>query len=90
MVDEQWGFVEKNGSHFVVNGDQPFFVHGFNTYWLMVFAVDPATRCKVSDVFREATSAGLNVCRTWAFNDGGWRALQVSPLVYDEQVFVVR
>ncbi|RZR71765.1 hypothetical protein BHM03_00007143 [Ensete ventricosum] len=86
MEDEAWGAVERRGTHFVVRG-RPFLVHGFNTYWLMVFAADPATRCKVSDVFKDAADAGLTVCRTWAFNDGGWRALQISPFVYDEEVF---
>ncbi|RWW66598.1 hypothetical protein BHE74_00026023 [Ensete ventricosum] len=86
MEDEAWGAVERRGTHFVVRG-RPFLVHGFNTYWLMVFAADPATRCKVSDVFKDAADAGLTVCRTWAFNDGGWRALQISPCVYDEEVF---
>ena len=33
--------------------------------------------------------AGLSVCRTWAFSDGGDRALQISPGVYDERVFQV-
>ncbi|TVU27305.1 hypothetical protein EJB05_29906 [Eragrostis curvula] len=34
-----------------------------------------------------AGDAGLNVCRTWAFNDGGHRALQIRPFSYDEEVF---
>lgn len=88
MEDDSWLLVEKKGGHFAA-GDRPFSVHGFNTYWLMVFAADPDTRSKVSDVLREASSAGLNVCRTWAFNDGGWRALQISPHVYDDQVLEV-
>ncbi|XP_039128178.1 mannan endo-1,4-beta-mannosidase 6-like isoform X2 [Dioscorea cayenensis subsp. rotundata] len=78
--------VEKKGNQFII-GDWPFYVNGFNTYWLMIFAVDPSTRAKVTDVFQQASSAGLTVCRTWAFNDGGWRALQKSPSSYDEQVF---
>lgn len=78
--------VEKNGAQFQEKG-QPFYVNGFNTYWLMVFAADQATRDKVSEVFKQAAAVGLNVCRTWAFNDAGWRALQISPSVYDEQVF---
>ncbi|XP_010922771.1 mannan endo-1,4-beta-mannosidase 8 isoform X1 [Elaeis guineensis] len=85
-MEEDWGMVERKGTHFVVN-NQPFFVNGFNTYWLMVFAVDHTTRKKVSEVFREAAAIGLTVCRTWAFNDGGWRALQTSPFVCDEEVF---
>jgi hypothetical protein len=83
-----WGMVNRNGNQFTVNG-RPFYVNGFNTYWLMILAVDSSTRQKVSDVFQQAASVGLTVCRTWAFNDGGWRALQKSPSVYDEDVFKV-
>ena len=89
MEDESWEMVQKKGNQFVIN-DQPFYVNGFNTYWLMVFAADQSTRGKVSELFKEASSAGLTVCRTWAFNDGQWRALQKSPSVYDEDVFKVR
>lgn len=88
MEDQEGQMVEKKGNQFVVNG-QPFYVNGFNTYWLMVFAADQSTRGKVSEVFQQASSVGLTVCRTWAFNDGQWRALQKSPAVYDEQVFQV-
>ncbi|XP_058110712.1 mannan endo-1,4-beta-mannosidase 6 [Magnolia sinica] len=84
--DEEWGMVQKKGNQFIVK-NQPFYVNGFNTYWLMVFAVDKSTRSKVTEVFQQASSVGLTVCRTWAFNDGGWRALQKSPSVYDEEVF---
>lgn len=86
--DDDWQMVQKQGNQFVVN-DQPFYVNGFNTYWLMVFAADQSTRGKVSELFHQASSAGLTVCRTWAFNDGQWRALQTSPSVYDEEVFKV-
>ncbi|THU57986.1 hypothetical protein C4D60_Mb03t09360 [Musa balbisiana] len=85
-VGDEWGVVERKGNQFVVGG-QPFYFNGFNTYWLLMLAVDKSTRGKVSDVFRQASSIGLTVCRTWAFNDGGWRALQKSPSVYDEDVF---
>ncbi|KAJ0977227.1 hypothetical protein J5N97_012701 [Dioscorea zingiberensis] len=44
-------------------------------------------RYKISNVFRQAAAAGLTVCRTWAFNDGGDQALQTSPGVYNENVF---
>ncbi|XXG40047.1 hypothetical protein AAC387_Pa01g0855 [Persea americana] len=81
-----WAMVVRKGNQFMVN-DQPFYVNGFNTYWLMVFAADQSTRGKVSEVFQQASSVGLSVCRTWAFNDGQWRALQKSPAVYDEEVF---
>lgn len=88
MEEEGWVMVEKKGSQFMAK-EKPFYVNGFNTYWLMVFAVDPSTRGKVTEVFQQASSVGLTVCRTWAFNDGQWRALQKSPHVYDEQVFEV-
>lgn len=86
--DGAWPMVQKKGNQFVIN-DQPFYLNGFNTYWLMVFAADQSTKVKVSEVFQQASSAGLTVCRTWAFNDGQWRALQKSPSVYDEEVFKV-
>ncbi len=88
MEDDAWLMVQKKGNQFVVN-DQPLYVNGFNTYWLMVFAADQSTRGKVTDLFKQASSVGLTVCRTWAFNDGQWRALQKSPSVYDEEVFKV-
>lgn len=84
--EQSWSVVERNGTQFVLNGS-PFYVNGFNAYWLMVLAVDPSARYKVSSVLEDAASVGLTVGRTWAFNDGGWRALQISPAVYDEQVF---
>uniref|UniRef100_A0A7N0U3B5 mannan endo-1,4-beta-mannosidase n=1 Tax=Kalanchoe fedtschenkoi TaxID=63787 RepID=A0A7N0U3B5_KALFE len=86
MEEDAWLTVQKKGHQFVVN-DKPFYVNGFNTYWLMVFAADQSTRGKVTDVFKQASTIGLTVCRTWAFNDGQWRALQKSPSVYDETVF---
>jgi mannan endo-1,4-beta-mannosidase len=80
--------VERRGPHLWAS-ERPFVVHGFNTYWLMYFAADHATRPVVTAVLAEAADAGLNVCRTWAFNDGGHRALQIKPLSYDEEVFQV-
>ncbi|OVA17311.1 Glycoside hydrolase [Macleaya cordata] len=80
--------VERRGKQFVMKeSGRPFYINGFNTYWLMLFAVDQSTRGKVTEVFQQASSVGLTVCRTWAFNDGGWRALQKSPSLYDEDVF---
>ncbi|CAO2839136.1 unnamed protein product [Amaranthus hypochondriacus] len=84
--EEAWTMVQKKGHQFTVNG-KPFYFNGFNTYWLMVFAADQSTRAKVTEVFQQASSVGLSVCRTWAFNDGQYRALQKSPSVYDEDVF---
>ncbi|KAK4483914.1 hypothetical protein RD792_011123 [Penstemon davidsonii] len=85
-VPRELAFVKTRGSHFVLHGS-PFLFNGFNAYWMMNVASDPNDRSKVSEVFREASAAGLTVCRTWAFNDGGNRALQISPGTYDERVF---
>jgi mannan endo-1,4-beta-mannosidase len=88
LRDDQWRMVKTRGSQFVI-GDRPFYVNGFNAYWLMILAADPSTRGRVTEVFQQAAAVGLTVCRTWGFNDGGWRALQKSPAVYDEDVFKV-
>ncbi|KAM0940757.1 putative mannan endo-1,4-beta-mannosidase [Dioscorea sansibarensis] len=80
------GFVKIQRNQFVLNGS-PFLFNGFNSYWMMHIGVNPAQRGKVSEVFRDAAASGLSVCRTWAFSDGGYQALQVSPGVYDERVF---
>ena len=82
------GFVQTQNTQFVLDGS-PFFFNGFNSYWMMNVAADPSQRSKVSDVFSQAAAVRLSVCRTWAFNDGGNQALQISPGVYDERVFQV-
>ncbi|KAK9110832.1 hypothetical protein Sjap_018892 [Stephania japonica] len=79
-------FVATSNAQFVLNGS-PFLFNGFNSYWMMDVAIDPNQRCKISNVFHDASSAGLTVCRTWAFSDGGSRALQTSPGVYNETTF---
>ncbi|KAJ7543167.1 hypothetical protein O6H91_09G027700 [Diphasiastrum complanatum] len=79
-------FVQRNGSHFVVDG-KPFYINGWNSYWLMAQAVDFSTRSKVKTILRRGASMGMTVCRTWAFNDAGYQALQVAPGKYDEDVF---
>ncbi|XP_057530260.1 mannan endo-1,4-beta-mannosidase 7 [Amaranthus tricolor] len=80
------GFVKVRGTRFVLNGS-PYYANGFNAYWLMYMASDPSQRYLVSNVFRQASSHSLSVARTWAFNDGGDRALQISPGSYNEHVF---
>ncbi|XP_009760858.1 mannan endo-1,4-beta-mannosidase 1 [Nicotiana tabacum] len=80
------GFIAVKGAHFELNG-LPFLFNGFNSYWLMHVAAEPSERYKVTEVLKDASAAGLSVCRTWAFSDGGDRALQISPGVYDERVF---
>eukprot|EP00249_Psilotum_nudum_P006639 c19949_g1_i1 orf=696-1877(-) len=79
-------FVQTLGTQFVVDG-HPFYINGFNAYFLMAVSVDVNSRHTATALFKEAASAGLNVVRTWAFNDGGYQALQISPGVYDEQTF---
>ncbi|KAK6162896.1 hypothetical protein DH2020_002737 [Rehmannia glutinosa] len=79
-------FVGTRGSPFVMNG-RPFYFNGFNAYWLMYMASDPSTRDKVTDTFGQASKYGMNVARTWAFSDGGYRALQTSPGSYNEDMF---
>ncbi|KAK8718222.1 hypothetical protein V6N13_045465 [Hibiscus sabdariffa] len=80
-------FVQTRGTNFVVNG-KPYYVNGFNAYWMMLLAADPSTRNKVTDTFREASKYGMNIARAWAFNDGtDYLPLQISPGSYNEQVF---
>lgn len=88
VVEARDDFVRTRGTHFLLNGS-PFYANGFNAYWLMYAASDPSQRFKVSAAFREASSHGLTIARTWAFSDGGYRPLQYSPGFYNEQVFKV-
>lgn len=88
------GFVKRKGTEFVVRdyknkNKSPFFFNGFNSYWMMHIASESTHRYKVSNVFREASSVGLSVCRTWAFSDGGNQSLQISPGIYNDHVFQV-
>ncbi|CAL5055953.1 unnamed protein product [Urochloa decumbens] len=80
-------FVRANGTRFTLGG-RPFYSNGFNAYWLMYMASDPAAdRSKAAAALEEAARLGATLVRTWAFGDGGYRALQVSPGVYNEEVF---
>ncbi|KAG4170000.1 hypothetical protein ERO13_A12G118650v2 [Gossypium hirsutum] len=54
---------------------------------MMIFASDPSTRNKVTNTFRQASKHGMNIARTWAFNDGDYMPLQTSPGSYNEDVF---
>ncbi|KAL6976530.1 Mannan endo-1,4-beta-mannosidase 4 [Sarracenia purpurea var. burkii] len=82
------GFVKTSGTHFVMNGRRWYF-NGFNAYWLMYMAADPATREKVTSTFQQASKEGMNIARTWAFSDGGDRPLQFSPGSYNPDMFKV-
>ncbi|KAJ1254442.1 hypothetical protein BS78_K053000 [Paspalum vaginatum] len=79
-------FARANGTRFTLGG-RPFYSNGFNAYWLMYMAADPAERSKATAALEEAARLGATLVRTWAFSDGGYRALQASPGVYDEDVF---
>jgi mannan endo-1,4-beta-mannosidase len=82
------GFVTTDGTRFFLNGE-PFYYVGTNNYYLMVYAADPTKADYVDEVLEETALLGMKVVRTWAFNDGAsqWNALQISPGVYDENVF---
>lgn len=82
-------FARASGTRFTIGG-RPFYSNGFNAYWLMYMAAGPAgDRSKASEALEQAASLGAKLVRTWAFSDGGYRALQVSPGVYSEDVFRV-
>lgn len=84
-----WSFVMRLGSTLMLEG-YPFYANGWNSYWLMVAAADESTRPRVDEILRGGAALGLTVCRTWAFNDGTYQALQMSPGNYNEQVFQVK
>ncbi|TVU44310.1 hypothetical protein EJB05_03746, partial [Eragrostis curvula] len=84
--DEKKKMVGVDGTQFVVGGGTVY-LSGFNAYWLMLMASDPARRGKVVAAFRQASEHGLNLARTWAFSDGGDTPLQLAPGVYDEAMF---
>ena len=85
------GFVRAQGTRFVMNGS-PYYANGFNAYWLMTMAADPAQKGKVTSALSQAAARGLSVARTWAFSDGGSNAyaLQYSPGKYNENTFKVQ
>lgn len=82
------GFVERNGTQFMLDG-KAFYINGWNSYWLMDHSVDEYTKPRVREILQAGAKMGLTVCRTWAFNDGDYNALQISPGRFNEQVFKV-
>ncbi|XP_030546258.1 mannan endo-1,4-beta-mannosidase 2-like [Rhodamnia argentea] len=85
-VGKKMDFVARNGTQFVVDG-KVFYVNGWNSYWLMDQAVDEYSRPRVRTMLRAGARMGLTVCRTWAFNDNTYHALQIAPGQFDERVF---
>ncbi|BAS81070.1 Os02g0766900 [Oryza sativa Japonica Group] len=80
-------FARASGTRFTVGG-RPFYSNGFNAYWLMYMASDPGDRSKAAGVLQQAASLRATLVRTWAFSDGGYRPLQKSPGVYNEDMFM--
>lgn len=83
------GFVQTNGTRFIVNGDVVYF-SGFNAYWMMLESSFPSERGKMFAALEQASSYGLTLARTWAFSDGGQWPLQSSPGRYNETMFTVK
>lgn len=85
FVQPPLSLVHKNGTHFSADG-KPFYIHGWNSYWLMAQGVDYTTRGNVRTVLQKGAKMGLTVCRTWAFYDG-LDGLQAEQGYYNEDVF---
>lgn len=81
-------FVMRSGNTFMLEG-RPFYLNGWNSYWLMVNAALADTQPRVDAILRDGAALGLTLCRTWAFNDDSYLALQTLPGTYDEKVFKV-
>ncbi|KAG5521525.1 hypothetical protein RHGRI_033927 [Rhododendron griersonianum] len=84
--EPELSFVQRNGTHFTLDG-RIFCINGWNSYYLMDHAVDEYTRPKVTAMLQARSKIGLTVCRTWAFNDGRYNSLQISPGQYDDHIF---
>uniref|UniRef100_A0A0D9VLF9 mannan endo-1,4-beta-mannosidase n=1 Tax=Leersia perrieri TaxID=77586 RepID=A0A0D9VLF9_9ORYZ len=80
-------FARASGTRFTVGG-RPFYSNGFSAYWLMYMASDPADRSKAAATLGQAARLRATLVRTWAFSDGGYRPLQKSPGVYNEDMFM--
>uniref|UniRef100_A0A7I4DSS8 mannan endo-1,4-beta-mannosidase n=1 Tax=Physcomitrium patens TaxID=3218 RepID=A0A7I4DSS8_PHYPA len=50
-------------------------------------AVEESTRSRVTNIFKHGAALGMTVCRSWAFNDAAYDALQETVGVYSEQAF---
>ncbi|XP_074276104.1 mannan endo-1,4-beta-mannosidase 2-like [Silene latifolia] len=83
---QNYSFVKVVGHQFMLDG-KPFYINGWNSYWLMDHAVDEISRPRTKEMLQQGSKMGLTVCRTWAFNDGTYHALQLSPGQFDQQTF---
>ena len=81
------GFVRRQGKHLYDENDDPFFIVGTNSYYLLEHASESEpwlTRSMVIDTYEDAKKLNLNTIRTWAFYDGKF---QTAPGEYDEGFF---
>jgi hypothetical protein len=77
-------FVSKQGTNFVLNG-QNFYFAGTNNYYL-----NYSSQLMVDDVFSDMVAMNLKVIRVWGFMDGGSKnniVMQPSAGVYSESGF---
>lgn len=88
QIQSHRAFVGRDGKNFVLDG-HPLYVNGWNSYWLMSQAVEESTRSRVTNIFKHGAALGMTVCRSWAFNDAAYDALQETVGVYSEQAFKV-
>ncbi|KAJ8749371.1 hypothetical protein K2173_018860 [Erythroxylum novogranatense] len=84
--EPELAFIERNGTQFTVDG-RAFYINGWNSFWLMDHAADGDRKPRVGAMLQAGAKMGMTVCRTWAFNDGTYNALQISPGQFDERVF---
>ena len=74
-----------DNSVFMKNGKEFHFI-GFNQYYMLDKARLPAERHIVDETLKDAADLGMNVMRTWAFDDRP-HGLQIMPGVFDEETF---
>lgn len=78
------GFVHTRDGKFILN-EKSFSFNGFNANWMLFAASGVLARhntAYVISVMEQASMNGLTVGRFWAFNDGGYLPLQITPGVY--------
>ncbi|GMH36933.1 hypothetical protein BSKO_04806 [Bryopsis sp. KO-2023] len=85
---EMQNFVKATNRGLTLDG-QPFFITGFNNYYLVTRAAWLGEGRNMTDeVFESARNLGSNTLRIWGFVDGdNWNALQPEAGVIDEKMF---
>lgn len=68
-IYSQNNFIKASGDNFILNNDE-FKFFGFNAYYLQSEAGKIERRYIVDDIYQSAKNIGVNVIRTWAFNEG--------------------